>query len=299
MKGSRLVSAIAIALTACLVFTIAGPASARKVRRAKRNSPVAKGSGYLALGDSVTFGFLEATTVPPPNYKNAASFAAYPAMVGKQLRLRVANAACPGETSSSFINASAQSNGCENSFGSKIGYRTLYPLHVRYKGSQLAFAIRYLKRHRGVRLVSLMIGANDVFLCQKTTKDACLNPNEQKALFANISKNVRRILSAIRNKARYRGQIVLVNYYSPNSASSLFNSVTQGLNAALNGAGRRFRTKVANGYAEFQRATRLFAGNTCKAGLVTPLKTGGCGVHPTYAGHSLLAQAVIKGIRIK
>jgi lysophospholipase L1-like esterase len=298
MKGSRLVSAIAIALAACLVFTLAGPASARKVRRAKRNSPVVKGSGYLSLGDSVTFGFLEPNTVPPPNYRNAASFVAYPAMVGKQLRLKITNAGCPGETSASFINASAQSNGCENSLGSKTGYRTLYPLHVRYKGSQLAFTIRYLKRHRRVRLVSLMIGANDVFLCQKTTKDGCLNPSEQKAVFSNLSKNVRRILSAIRNKARYRGQIVLVNYYSLNYASSLFNGVSQGLNAAMNGPGRVFRAKVANGYGEFQRATRLFGGNTCRAGLITLLSTRSCGVHPTYAGHGLLAQAVIKTIRI-
>src|SRR5437763_9606543 len=244
MKGSRLVSAIAIAVTGCLVVALAGPASARKVRRAKRNSPVLKGSGYLALGDSVTFGYVESNTVPPPNYSNAASLIGYPALVGKQLRLKVANAGCPGETSASFINASAQSNGCENSLGSKTGYRTLYPLHVRYKGSQLAFATRYLKRPRRVRLVSLMIGANDIFLCQKTTKDACLNPSEQKAVFAAVSKNARRILSAIRNKARYRGQIVLVNYYSLNYASALFNSISQGLNAAMNRPGRRFRAKI-------------------------------------------------------
>ena len=97
MKGSRLVSAIAIAVTGCLVVALAGPASARKVRRAKRNSPVLKGSGYLALGDSVTFGYVEPNTVPPPNYRNAASLIGYPALVGKQLRLKVANAACPGE----------------------------------------------------------------------------------------------------------------------------------------------------------------------------------------------------------
>jgi hypothetical protein len=40
-------------------------------------------------------------------------------------------------------------------------------------------------------------------------------------------------------------------------------------------------------------------GNTCKAGLLTQLSTGSCGVHPSYAGQALLAQALIKGVRLR
>ena len=299
MKARRLVAAIgSLVAVACVLFPLAQATSARKRVKIGRNTPVVKGSGYLALGDSVTFGFQEATVVPPPNYRKASSFANYPMMAGKQLRLRVTNAACPGETSASFINTSAQSYGCENFPGTNFGYRKLYPLHVRYKGSQLAFAIRFLRRHRGVRLVSLMIGANDVFLCEKTTKDACLNPAELKAVFTRVEKNVRRILLAVRKRARYRGQIILVHYFSPNSNSALFNAVAKTLNTAMDRGARGLGVRKADGYGAFQTATRIFGGNTCRAGLVTLLRGGSCGVHPTYAGHALLAQALIKGIRI-
>src|SRR5438270_138910 len=73
----------------------------------RKNLPVVPGSQYLALGDSVTFGYEEAGVVPPPDYHNAASFVNYPQLVGRALHLKVANAACSGETSSSLINPHA------------------------------------------------------------------------------------------------------------------------------------------------------------------------------------------------
>src|SRR5947209_8059795 len=165
--AARRLLLIALAAASLLCF-----ASASASARSRARAPVSHGSTYLALGDSVTFGYEEATVVPAPNYHDPRSFVAYPELAGRELRLKVVNAACAGETSASFINTSAQSNGCENSLGSKTGYRTLFPLHVRYRGSQLAFAVSYLRSHRRVRLVSLMLGANDLFLCQHTTPDA-------------------------------------------------------------------------------------------------------------------------------
>src|SRR5689334_1553471 len=63
------------------------------------HSPVTRGSTYLALGDSVTFGFEEPQVVPKPDYSNASSFLGYPELLGAELHINVANAACPGETS--------------------------------------------------------------------------------------------------------------------------------------------------------------------------------------------------------
>ncbi len=57
--------------------------------------------------------------------------------------------------------------------GRRPGYRTMFPLHVKYSGSQLDYAVSYLKTHKNVRLVSLMIGANDLFVCEETTADHC------------------------------------------------------------------------------------------------------------------------------
>ncbi len=93
----------------------------------------------------------------------------------------MANAACSGETSSSLIKSFAQSNGCENIPGKpNAGYRTAFPLHVNYKGSQLAYALSYLRSHRNVRLLSLMIGANDPFVCQRPPRTNALVPQSSR-----------------------------------------------------------------------------------------------------------------------
>ena len=93
--------------------------------------------------------------------------------MARALHIQVSNASCPGETTASFYVPGAPSNGCENSPGSSIGYRTEYPLHVQYWGTQMQYALKYLAVHRHTRLVTIDIGANDVFLCQETTADAC------------------------------------------------------------------------------------------------------------------------------
>jgi lysophospholipase L1-like esterase len=275
------------------------PAKPKKPAAVKRNLPVVSGSQYLALGDSVTFGYEEPAVVPAPNYNDAASFPGYPEQLGAALRLRVANAACPGETSSSLIDVTGPSNGCENNPAhTSSNYRAEHPLHVSYKGSQLAYALSYLRTHHDVRLVSLMIGANDFFVCRETTKDACASSSEQAATAATVTKNVRTILSAVRNKAHYKGQLVIVNYYSLNYGSKALTAQSQLLNTVQDTAARPFGVKIADGFGELGAAAVHSGGDSCKAGLLTQLSAGGCGIHPSYAGQALLAQAVEKAIKL-
>jgi hypothetical protein len=132
---------------------------------------------YLALGDSVAFGYvLPPNAVPAPKYLDAHSFGGDPEYLAQQPNERVSNASCPGETSASLLVAGAQSNGCENSPGSPVGYSTLYPLHVQYQGTQMAYALHYLAAHKHTQLITIDIGANDAFLCQETTPDHCSSP---------------------------------------------------------------------------------------------------------------------------
>jgi lysophospholipase L1-like esterase len=287
----------AVLCVAALAVALAGAAaaSARAVMPA-----VTPGSGYLALGDSVTFGYEEASVVPAPDFHIASSFASYPAMLGAELHLKVANASCPGETAASLIDASAQSNGCENApSSSAVSYRTSFPLHVHYTGSQLAYAVKYLKGHPGVRLVSLMIGANDLFLCQETTTDQCGAAAEQQATLVKVKANVRTILSAIRHRAHYAGQIAIVNYYSLNYSVAAINGFSQELNAAQDSAARPFTVEVTDTYNLFRQASVHSGLNTCTAGLLTQLPVGGpCGVHPSVAGQALLAQGLADAIHI-
>ena len=213
--------------------------------------------------------------------------------------MKVVNAACPGETSSSLVDNTAQSNGCENTPGKgNVGYRTLYPLHVSYSGSQLAFAVSYLKKHQNVRLVSLMIGSNDGLICQETTADNCTSLVEQAAVLETVAKNVHTIVSEIRTKAHYNGQLAIVNYYSPLASD---NATIPLLNGAIDSAAKPFHVEVADGFGAFETAAAHSGGNVCTAGLLTQLvgASAPCGIHPSYAGQSLLALALEKVTRFQ
>jgi lysophospholipase L1-like esterase len=135
-----------------------------------------------------------------------------------------------------------------------------------------------------------MIGANDGFLCQATTADKCAS--ELPGVLTKISANVKTILSQIRGAGGYRHQIVIVNYYSTDYTDPVQNAQSQALNQAMDSAAKPFHVAIADGYGTFQRAAAQAGGNTCAAGLLTTLTTGGCGVHPSVAGQELLAGAV-------
>jgi len=293
--GMCAVLGLALASASALAKSSAKNSEAPKITT---RTPVTSGSAYLALGDSVTFGYEEAQVVPAPNYADASSLIGYPELVGTALHVTAVNAACSGETSSSLVDPTAPSNGCENSPNGSPGYRTQFRLHVKYSGSQLAFAVSYLKAHKNVRLVSLMIGANDFFVCQETTADHCASFTEQAAVGATVSKNIKTILSAIRNKAHYGGQIAIVNYYSLNYASATGTAQSALLNSTQDTAAKPFHVVIADGFGQFQAGALHSGGNSCTAGLLTQLSTGGCGIHPSYAGQGLLAQAVEKAIHL-
>ena len=255
------------------------------------NTPVTRGSEYLALGDSVTFGYQEPSVVPAPNYQVASTLIGYPELVGDALHLKVTNLACPGETAASLINDTAPSFGCEGA------YRKAYPLHSHYTGSQLAAAVAYLKSHSHVRLVSLMIGANDGFRCQTETADGCVS--EFAATTAAISRHVHQIVSTIRHQAGYTGQLVILHYYSLNYNSASVSAQSRALNQAQDSGARPFHARIADGYGAFATASTRFGNSPCLAGLITQTGAyGSCGVHPSYAGQNLLAHAVIAATRL-
>lgn len=258
-------------------------------------SPVTPGADYLALGDSVTFGYREPTTTPKPDYADPATFVAYPEDVAARLGLHVANAACPGETSASLVTAGAANLGCENSPDGSASYRARFPLHVAYSGTQLAYAVSYLRAHPHTGLVTLMIGANDLFLCEAKTKDRCVS--EIGSTLDAVRGNVRQILSAVRGPGGYRGRVVLVGYYATDYSAALGTAATQALNTAASGAAAPFGVAVADGYGAFEQAAAPDGGDSCKAGLLTRLSTGTCGIHPSAAGQALLAGAVEKAAR--
>jgi lysophospholipase L1-like esterase len=247
------------------------------------------GGGYLALGDSVAFGYRPGAVTPVSDYLNAANFRGYAENYASLRGLRLANASCPGETTGSMLKIGAQSNGCENSVGSPVGYRTAFPLHVSYVGTQIDYATRYLSTHRDTKLVTLNIGANDMFVCQATTPDQCTGTDFQAAL-NQVSRNVAAILGAVR--AHYRGDVVLVSYYSLDYRDPVQVKQVKAIDAALTQVTRRYHGKIADGFTAFRLASLRTGGDPCAAGLLIKLPTGGCDVHPTAAGHRVLTAAL-------
>jgi lysophospholipase L1-like esterase len=290
-----------IVMSMGLVSASASASSTPAARHFPDVAQVTPGSDYLALGDSVSFGYRESTTVPAPDYSSATNFVGFPEDIASALGLHLANASCPGETSSSFLSVSAQSNGCENHLSATGtlaagGYRSLYPLHVSYTGSQMAYALQYLKAHPRTSLITLMIGANDGFICQEITTDQCAT--ELAPVLATVQKNVATILHGLRVTAHFKGQIVLVNYYSTDYSNALASAGSQAINQAMDQGGAGFNVEIAHGYTAFNQAAQYSAGSTCNAGLLTQLYTGspatmtGCGVHPSVGGQAILAQTV-------
>jgi lysophospholipase L1-like esterase len=285
---------VLLLVSACSTQTAAGGAHPMI---AVTQSPVVQVSGepgYLALGDSIAFGYRPLPSFA--DYRNPAAFTAYPEDVARALKLNLVNAACPGETTASMINTGAPSNGCETNARGGPGYRRIAPLHVSYRGSQLSYAVRYLQQHPDTQLVTIGIGANDLFRCEETTADHCAGPDLGRTL-AGVTANLDTILGALRNQAQYRHTLVVVTYYALNYGDAASVTPVEALNAALAGPAGRYGARLANGFAAFRAASARVGGNSCAAGLRIKLASGGCDLHPTALGQQVLAAAVEAALR--
>jgi lysophospholipase L1-like esterase len=279
----------AILVAACVVVTTACSADGSSESgggSAPSSSSAPDAGAYLALGDSVPFGFRGGATA---EYQDADNFVGYPELVGEELGLEVVNASCPGETTASFLDTKAQSNGCDNSLDSGFGYRTAYPLHVLYESvdqSQLDFAVHTLTGNEDVELVTLQIGANDAFICQRTTPSRCSDPADIQAVTQSVQANLGQILSTLRGEGGYGGQIVVVTYYALDYDDA-FTAATRVLDDGIAQVAEANGADVADGYVAFEPRASQSGGDSVAAGLVLPND-----VHPSEDGQELLADAV-------
>lgn len=241
---------------------------------------------YLALGDSVVFGYI---TQAGFEYGNPHNFIGYPDYVGQALRFTTINASCPGEATGGFISLAGSDNGCRS-------FRTQAPLHVSYTGTQLQFATTFLAAHRNTKLVTIGLGANDAFILQSTCRGvpSCIQAGLPQVL-ATITANMHAILSALR-ATHFHGVLMVVNYYSLDYTDAAGTGLTRLLNQAVTGTAHADHAVVADAFNAFLAAARTpFAGgNTCRAGLLnaSPQNQLLCDVHPSQSGQQLLAHTV-------
>jgi lysophospholipase L1-like esterase len=260
-------------LSAAVLFGLAAaPASAES-----------EGHSYLALGDSVPFGF-----DPLVNPKNASNFMGYPEIVAERLNIEDVNATCPGEATGGFLSLTGTDNVCRP-------YRFFLnnPLHVDYTGTQMAFAAAYLKAHPRTRLVTLTLGANDIFRFQKDCAKALTFgtcPLGLAGVLGAMRANLNTIFANIRATG-YTGLIVAVTYYALD-----YHDVSGAvvLNSPMVAAATAHGALIASGLAAW--APTAAGGSSCTAGLLIRLPNGTCDVHPSPLGRDLLADQVIKTI---
>jgi lysophospholipase L1-like esterase len=285
VRTAAVAAAALLATTSCAPSAASSDGASGASSSSASTAPTSLGT-ILALGDSVPFGFRGGLA---GEYQDEDNFVGYPEVVGGDTRLEVVNATCPGETTASFLDVTAQSNGCENALNSEVGYRDNFPLHVAYESadqSQLDFAVETLKRTDDVAVVTVQLGANDLFICQATTADRCQSPAEYEALGQTIRTNLDRILSALRDEGGYEGQIVVVTYYAFDYNSS-DAAVAMLLNGVLSQVAEAHGATIADGFAAFEAAAAEAGGNVVDAGLVLPND-----IHPSEQGQQVLAETV-------
>ncbi len=154
---------------------------------------------YLALGDSLAFGYQ-----PDLNYDEGYANDFY-ANLQKHSANSSANMGCPGETSTTFING-----GCPYPFLRKFPYL----------GAQLNAALFYLALLPGqVSPVTLDIGANDI-LSTITTTNCAVDVSKFQSNLATLDTNLSQTIlpklhAALMVNGKLTGDLLVMNYYDP------------------------------------------------------------------------------------
>jgi len=275
------------------------------------------GSTYLALGDSLAYGYHQAQfeeelkntgTVNPANF-NAGyvdDFSSFLRIANPHLQ--TINDGCPGETTETFINGSGTTGFCA---GGPTG--TLFPdsfLHHPYTagGSQLADALSILAANNNVSPITLDIGSNDVlqFLehtCGFPSTDTCTEA-QVGAEFEKIATNVGSILGQL-HAAAPKAQIVLIGAYNPfptvvpggDKTQAALNSLLEGVAAKVPNASFAntlpvFNPSLITGGPETQDIPFICAyTGMCPGGTFNPASPE-ADIHPTRLGYLVFAGVV-------
>ncbi len=221
---------LCVIATLCALF-VAAPAANAATTTPVIQPPVAGGT-YLALGDSLAFGYQTArvqacagTGCTSPDTQFPTS---YPTIFGQlfganTLGVRTVNLGCPGETSGTLINDTNTSSGCTT---------YPFPIHSNHPGkTQLQAAVDTLQTYgKRVSPITIDIGANDVLRMvngQCTTAGvislSCVLQNAP-ATFAQVQSNLDYTLNKLRQEGGVKHEIIVIGLYNP-LYPAIFNQV--------------------------------------------------------------------------
>jgi lysophospholipase L1-like esterase len=237
-------------------------------------SPVAPRSYYLALGDSIAYGFQpdKANSGAPPS----AFDTGYVDVFGARLRklspkIRVVNYGCPGESTVTFTRG-----GCPWLAEGK-------KLHDAFRGSQLKAAVSVLRAHPGeVSPITLTLWGNDLLPLSEKGKRA-------PRAIASVASRLTSILRGLRAAAP-TAEIIVTGAWNPEAdqlkrAEPLYRS----LDAAIARATAASRARVAKTFAVFNPPGNLRTQRARLCALTFFCSKGD--PHPTDAGYRAMADA--------
>ncbi len=284
-------------------------------------APVAGATGvgntYLALGDSLAYGYHQAQFqeeleakgyVEPANFNDG-----YVDDFGAALRLlnhklQIVNDGCPGETTETLIEGSGV--GPEYCAGGPTG--SPFPkafLHHSYPGTQLEDALA-IAEEPGVGTITLDIGANDIlqFLghtCGFPATFTC-SQEQVEAEIGHVAANVGYILAQLRAAAP-KAKIVFVSQYNPYPTVLQPEGTGDATVEALNGALKAVASTYGVRFANTARVINLSgthggpeAGDIPTVCAFTAMCPGGefnpsspnADIHPTKLGYAAMAGVV-------
>jgi lysophospholipase L1-like esterase len=257
--------AIIAAAIGLLISTTSVSASSEKFNPPKQS--------YLALGDSLAYGFQQARfNAEFPQIVASTFRTGYVDDFAADLRavrpnIQTVNLGCPGETTASYFTHCA--------------FSALGPLsmHVVYNGSQSAAALAFLRAHPGtVSPITLDDGANDITACLTSTDPNCI-PNALVQVGANLDRALGELRAAAPD-----AEIIVMQYYDPYGVQFPTTvPVLQALNATIASAASAHRARLADALTPFN----LAPGALCGLGPFCPAVTD---VHPNDAGYAVIAQ---------
>jgi lysophospholipase L1-like esterase len=276
------------------------------------------GSTYLALGDSLAYGYHQAQFQEELKEKGFVEAKnvndGYVDDFGAALKLlnpklQIVNDGCPGETTETMIKGSG-AYGPEYCAGGPTG--SPFPkafLHHPYPGTQLEDALAIAKGP-GVGTITLDIGANDIlqFLghtCGFPATFTC-TPEQIEAEIGHVVANVGFILAQLRAAAP-EAKIIFVSQYNPYPTVLKPEGTGDATVEALNGALKGVAATYGVGFANTARVIN-FSGThggpeagdiptvcaftaMCPGGSFNPASPS-ADIHPTKAGYAAMAGVV-------
>ncbi len=237
---------------------------------------------YLALGDSIAFGYSPLVTTPA----NPGAYKGYPEILAANTGGGVTNASCPGETSGSLLSAAAPDNGCRN-------WKAAYSLHANYETTQISFVESYLAAHPETLAVTIDVGANDLLLLQKSCLgDAACIGAALPGVLGTYGQNLGATYARLR-AAGFAGKLVALTLYATNYNDPLSVNAITALNQVMKSVTINAGGVVADGFGKFQTLAAKSGGDACAAGLLIKLANGTCDIHPSPKGRDALANVLL------